>query len=126
MAESRVLTLADLPELSRRFAAELPGRSHGPEDLKALFTEILTSVLATPETPPAAATHLLLEGWLLQQPPGTEPHEGDIAAWPRRFAGWYLLDRLPCDRDEVTELLNFMEFVGGELDPDRESPEEDK
>ena len=129
MTETRSLTLADLPALTRRFAAELPGRGQTPEDLQALFTETLTAALtaapAEPPTPRPTPTHLLLEGWQLKAPPDYDPDEDQdrdmiaaAAGWPRHFAGSYLIDHLPSDRSEIQELLSFIQFVGEEIEPE--------
>ena len=99
MTEPRSLTKADLPELSRRFRAALNGPSCVPEDLQSLFEVILRECLDTAAPEPGAGRHLLLEAYVLRKPESADD-SGDIAHWPRRYAGWLLLDRLPVDRDE--------------------------
>jgi len=123
MTEPRSLTKADLPELSRRFRAALNDPSCAPEDLQSLFEATLKECIDTAEPEPGAGSHLLLEAWILKKPESAAADDGDIADWPRRYAGWLRLDRLPVDRDEVQEILRFVEETGAELDPE-DQPQE--
>ena len=120
----RLLTTDDLAPLGRRLAETLDLaqlRAAAPAELPALFASALQASLNLPAVPPeGAATHLLLEAWLLQPPPGADPDNSDVNAWPRRFNGGLLLDRLPVDRSEIQNLLRFLAETGAEIDQEPE------
>ena len=119
MNQPPAITAADLPELSRRFREARGSGSHTPEELQTIFEATLTSYLDCTELEPGSASHLLLEAWLLRKPEAANAADGEIACWPRRYAGWLLVDRVPMDRDEIQGMLRFVEDTGAELDPEQ-------
>ena len=120
----RLLTADDLAPLGRRLAETLDLaqlQEAAPAELPALLEKALRASLEIPSIPPAgAATRLLLEAWLLQPPPGADPDNSDVNAWPRRFNGGLLLDRRPVDRSEIQNLLRFVAETGAEIDQEPE------
>ena len=120
----RLLTADDLAPLARRLAETLDLaqlQEAVPAELPALLEKALRASLEIPSSPPeGTATRLLLEAWLLQPPPGADPDNSDVNAWPRRFNGGLLLDRLPVDRSEIQNLLRFLAETGAEIDQEPE------